>query len=89
MQTFFRHPATPIWLLLMIATGLSWWLGVDAGREEDLNYHLISTTLIIIAFIKVRFVMRYFMEVRTAPLSLRLICDAWIVVVCSAIVWLF
>ena len=89
MQTLFRHPATPIWLLLMMATGLSWWLGLGLEAEMQLDHRYISTTLIVIAFVKVRFVMRYFMEVRMAPLPLRLICDAWIVVVCSAIIWLF
>lgn len=93
MNSLIRHPATPIWLLLMLATGLSWWLGTgssaDSGDGEFINYRHISSLLMIIAFVKVRFVIRHFMEVRSAPLALRLVCDIWVVGVCMVVIGLY
>lgn len=84
-------PITAAWLLLMLATGLSWWLGQDHGLSgnQEGDYRAISCGLILIAFIKVRIVIRYFMEVRKAPLALRSICDAWVVLVCAVIIYLY
>ena len=89
MTTLLRHPATPIGVLLMVATSLSWWLGTGSSIESALDYRYVSTTLLLIAFVKVRFVIRHFMEVRTAPLALRLISDAWVIGVCGAIIGLY
>ncbi|MGR9090952.1 MAG: cytochrome C oxidase subunit IV family protein [Gammaproteobacteria bacterium] len=83
-----RNRVTPIWLLLVAATGLSWWIGSDGGGPET-DFRLVSTGLIAVAFIKVRFVLRYFMEVRTAALPLKLIADAWVVIVCGAVLALY
>jgi hypothetical protein len=75
---FLHHPATGVWLLLVIATLVSWWLGVAHGLHTVLNPAAITGGVMMIAFIKVRFVIRYFMEARDAPLPVRLIGDAWI-----------
>jgi len=84
-------PVSAAWVLLMLATSLSWWLGrghvSDSGQNSD--YRVVSSGLILIAFIKVRIVIRYFMEVRQAPLALKLVCDAWLVLVCGAIIYLY
>ena len=72
----------------MMATALSWWLGTDSlfiGR----SILAISTGLTVIAFLKVRFVIHYFMEIRYAPLALRLACDIWVVGICVAILALY
>lgn len=93
MPTLLRNPVTAVWFLLMLATCLSWSLGSDHGLSQDADggsdYRYLSTGLILIAFIKVRIVMRYFMEVRKAPLALRLICDGWVLLVCSVIIYLY
>ncbi len=84
-------PVSVAWLLLMLATCLSWWLGQDHGLSSghSSDYRIISSGLILIAFIKVRIVIRYFMEVRQAPQALRLVCDGWIILVCGAIIYLY
>lgn len=91
MSTFInlvRHPVTPVWLLLVCATALSWWMGNDsAALGIELRY--VSTALLVVAFIKVRFVIRFFMEVRHAPLALRLLADAWVFGVCAVLVALY
>ncbi len=91
MMGLLLKPITAAWLLLMLATGLSWWLGLDHGLGSDpqSDYRYLSSGLIFIAFIKVRIVIRYFMEVREAPLALKLVCDVWIVLVCGAIIYLY
>ena len=91
MMSLLLKPASAAWLLLMLATCLSWWLGQGHGfnAPQTSDYRLISSGLILIAFIKVRIVIRYFMEVRQAPLALKLVCDAWVVLVCGTIIYLY
>ena len=84
-----KHPATLVWTLLMIATALSWWLGADGGELKSVSIPALTVALMVIAFIKVRFVIHYFMEIRHAPLALRLVCDAWVVGICGAIIGLY
>lgn len=88
-RALLRHPATAVWLLLVFATGLSWWFGTDHGGHAD--QHPLRTTagLLLIAFIKVRFVILHFMEVRTAPLLIRLIGETWVIAVCAAILGVY
>jgi hypothetical protein len=87
MDVLLRNPVTTVWLLLVAATGLSWWLG--GGSREAEGYAVVSTALVVVAFVKVRFVIRYFMEVRGAGLPLRLACDSWVVGVCAAVLILY
>jgi hypothetical protein len=47
---------------------------------------LFAAVVMIIAFVKVRIVVREFMEVRRAPLALRLVLDIWGVAVCGTLV---
>jgi len=91
MMNLLLKPVSAAWLLLMLATCLSWWLGQDHGLSaaQTSDYRLISSGLMFIAFIKVRIVIRYFMEVRQAPLALKLVCDGWVVLVCGAILYLY
>jgi len=84
-------PVSATWLFLMLATSLSWWLGQDQAFSSDISsdYRIVSSGLMLIAFIKARIVIRYFMEVREAPLALKLVCDTWLVLVCGAIIYLY
>jgi len=88
ISTLLRNRVTPIWLLLVAATGLSWWMGSDGGTPGS-DLRLVSSALIAVAFIKVRFVLRYFMEIRTAALPLKLLADAWVLIVCGAVLALY
>lgn len=84
-----KHSATLVWALLMAATGLSWWLGADGGIVKSSSMPTLTSALIVIAFIKARFVLYYFMEIRYAPLALRVACDAWVIGICGAILGLY
>ncbi|MGH8595932.1 MAG: cytochrome C oxidase subunit IV family protein [Gammaproteobacteria bacterium] len=81
------HKITPIWLLLILATWLSWEFGHGLGFGS--RYDFATIAVMVIAFIKVRFVFLDFMEIRTAPQPLRLAFEAWTIVVCGAIIGLY
>jgi heme/copper-type cytochrome/quinol oxidase subunit 4 len=72
-----RERVTAVWALLVAATCTSTWL---------LSKGAISPTIAVIgifliAAVKVRFVVLDFMELRHAPLPVRVAAEAWVVVV--------
>jgi len=71
---------TAIWLILVTATAYSWTVGTEQFPSAS-ALEISSISLLLVAMFKVRLVIRYFMEVRGAPLALRLLCDAWVVIV--------
>ncbi|MBS1188443.1 MAG: hypothetical protein H6R10_235 [Rhodocyclaceae bacterium] len=80
MSALFLNPAHRAWLILMIATGVTWWLGeVGAAGTTAI------VALLAIAFAKGRLVILDFMELRGAPLMWRLLLEGWLVVVSSLI----
>ncbi|MDR3663480.1 MAG: cytochrome C oxidase subunit IV family protein [Mycobacterium sp.] len=80
-----RGRITAVWLVLITATLASWVLGV--GHELPHRYAAIC--IILIAFTKVHFVGRYFMELRHAPMALTAIFGIWNVVVAGVLVGLY
>jgi heme/copper-type cytochrome/quinol oxidase subunit 4 len=84
--TLFRTRATAVWVLLIVATIASWILGTDHGIS---NHTYASIAILLIAFIKVRFVGLYFMELREAPAVLRGLFEAYCFMVCTAVIVLF
>lgn len=75
-----RH-ATLIWMLLLAATGLSWWL----VERHGLAARLASSAALALAALKVRLVFLHFMELRTAPPRWRLAFEAWLLLFFSII----
>jgi caa(3)-type oxidase subunit IV len=86
MTALFRTPATAVWLLLITATGVSWALGTQHGMH---GHQLASVIILLIAFIKVRLVGLYFMELREAPNILRGLFEAYCLIVCALLVGVF
>lgn len=83
-----RNRVSVVWAMLVAATCLSWWMGNDAsGSAREIR--IISTALLVIAFVKVRFVISFFMEVREAGFFLRAIVDAWVFLVCAGLIGLY
>lgn len=74
-------PKAPVvvWVGLIVATLVSYWLGSDHGLSSAEARTLI---ILVVAFVKVRFVGLYFMELRGAPIVLRSLFEGWCVVVC-------
>ena len=77
---------TLILFVLAGATLLSWGMGHGAGFGDIRN---ASTSIIVLALIKIRYVILEFMELRHAPLLVRIVAEAWVAVVCLALVVLY
>lgn len=79
---------TVVWLALMALTVLSWLVGHD--------YHVVglerigaTTGILIFTFFKIRLVVIHFMEIKHAPLTLRLPFELWCVGVCGILIYMF
>lgn len=79
--------ATWVWFVLVAATACSWVLGTGGAAAESTR--LVTALLVGIALFKARLVIRYFMEVRQAALSLRILTDLWCAIVGVAIIALY
>jgi hypothetical protein len=77
-------PAFLPWLLLMGLTLISWWLGEGHGPGQA-----AAVAVLVVAFFKVGVVGAHFMELRCAPLPLRLIFNGWAVLVCSVLIGIY
>jgi len=88
MPVLTRTAVTPVWAGLILATAISWWLGHDQGLGAD-NLELATCLVMVVSFIKVRFVGLYFMELRHAPVWLRAAFEGWVVVVCAAVIGIY
>lgn len=77
--------ALAVWAGLVAATLVSWWLGIHEGSGAVDGASVATVFVIIIAFVKVRFVGRHFMGIRDAPLALRVGFDGYVVVICTAL----
>ena len=86
MQSLLISRATAIWALLVGATLLSWEFGHGVGFS-DIRHAGIA--ILIVAIVKVRFVILDFMEVRHAPVWMRMAGEAYCLVICAVLVTLF
>lgn len=86
MTSLLRTPATAVWLVLVTATAVSWALGSQHGTHD---HELASVIILLIAFIKVRLVGMYFMELREAPNVLRGLFEAYCLIVCALLLGVF
>jgi hypothetical protein len=84
MTAYLRNPLTYVWAFLTAITVASWWIGRGNGAEFQINAP-VTIGVLLIALIKSRCVIRYFMEVRAAPLWLRRVCDGWLIAVFGAL----
>ena len=87
MPYLLNHAVTKIWLLLIVATGLSWLMG--GNHETPLSAGQMARVVLIIALLKVRFVIQYFMEVKDAGKPLKWVTDAWVVSVVLVLLGLY
>ncbi|HWF54201.1 MAG TPA: cytochrome C oxidase subunit IV family protein [Solirubrobacteraceae bacterium] len=85
MTALLKSRVSLVWLGLIIATLISWRIGTDHG----VHAHLATTIVLLVAFVKVRFVGLYFMELRDAPLPLRGIFEGYCLVVCTTLIVLY
>ncbi|MGQ0481841.1 MAG: cytochrome C oxidase subunit IV family protein [Pseudonocardia sp.] len=81
-----RNRISVVWGVLIAATLLSWWLGTGHGFDSVVT---ASVSILVVAFVKVRLVGLYFMELRDSPLPLRAIFEAYCLVACGVVIGMF
>ena len=78
MNAYLRNPLTFVWAFLTVITVASWWISQVVGVHSQVNV-VATSGVLLIAAVKVHFVLRYFMEVRGAPVWLKRVTVGWLV----------
>lgn len=90
MRSLVWNLPSAVWAVLTLATLLSWWLATGQGAEAAPDASKQTGLIVLgLAFFKVRLVIRHFMEVAHAPIALKLILDAWLLIACGAVIGLY
>jgi len=76
------------WIALTASTLVAWRLTPGHTDASGLDTGLI-TGVVVLGLIKCRLIIRYFMEVRHAPLWLRITTDAWLAVIWIALLAIY
>lgn len=79
---------TAIWLILILASFLTWWLGTNDSRDQ-LSDRVMIAAVVVIAFLKAYLVGMEFMEVRGAPAVLRGLLTGWVGLLAVAVTTLY
>ena len=90
MTSAAARTVTYVWMILSAITVMSWWLAPGHARGAPAVPSVpITAAVVVLAFIKGRLIIQYFMEVRTAPRWLKLATDAWLTVLWVAILAIY
>lgn len=85
MSSLLRSRLTWVWLLLSAATLLSF----EVSGGSSVGIKLAGVAVIVVAFVKVRYVILEFMELRHAPRPFRIAAELWPLIICSALIVLY
>jgi heme/copper-type cytochrome/quinol oxidase subunit 4 len=85
LLTLLKNRISLIWLALIAATLISWWIGAGDAANPQLG----TAVVLCVVFIKVRFIGLYFMELRDAPLPLRLLFEGYCLIVCATLLVMY
>lgn len=80
---------TYVWLILSAITIVSWFLAPAHERGVAQASVAITLAVLLMAALKTRLIIRYFMDVRTAPMWLRISTDAWLVVLFGTVLGIY
>ncbi|WP_405137780.1 cytochrome C oxidase subunit IV family protein [Nocardia sp. NBC_01388] len=69
-----------VWIALMAITIVWWQLTPEDHGSATASGKVLVSAIAALGMIKSRLIIRYFMEIRTAPRWLRFTTDGWIVV---------
>ena len=86
MKDLLLSRTSAIWALLVAATLVSWELGHGVGFDDARS---AGAAILAVTFVKVRFVVLDFMEIRTAPRWMRAVLETWIVLCAALLIVLF
>jgi Prokaryotic Cytochrome C oxidase subunit IV len=74
-----RNRLLIVWAALTTITLLSWGIGSSHGSGTIRPDAAVALGAIAITLIKVRVIVREFMDVRSAPKKLKTVTDAWLI----------
>lgn len=86
LKSLLRARFVVVWFVLIAATLISWFLGTDQGFDST---GVVTTVVLVVAFVKVRLVGLDFMELRNAPLPLRLVFEVYCVALVAVLLGLY
>jgi hypothetical protein len=79
-----------VWLILVAISLAYLWIDQTASRRGFPTASTVVTVIAVcFALIKVRIIMREFMEVRNAPVVLRRLTDFWVVLMAIAMIGVY
>ena len=73
-----------VWVILAALTLAYLWIDHSAGGLLK-SSAVVTSSVIVIALVKVRIIFREFMEVRDAPVLLCRLTDAWVVLIAAVL----
>jgi Prokaryotic Cytochrome C oxidase subunit IV len=73
-----------VWVVLASLTLAYLWIDHSVDRANTASA-VVTSSVIVIAVVKVRIIFREFMEVRQAPALLCRLTDAWIVLIAASL----
>jgi Prokaryotic Cytochrome C oxidase subunit IV len=80
----FNRRLLVVWVVLASLTLGYLWIDHSIGGSLRSNA-VVTSSVIVIALIKVRIIFREFMEVRHAPVLLRRLTDVWVFVIAAGL----
>ena len=81
---------TSAWIVLCVIAIISWWLAPGhAHGAPAVGSVPITVAVILLGLVKGRLIIRYFMEVRTAPRWLKLATDAWLTILWTGVLAIY
>lgn len=83
-----RH-ITIAWIVLCALTIGSWWLSPAHAGAPPAPSLAITLAVIVVGFVKSRLIIRYFMDVSTAPRWLKLATDGWLIVLWGGVLVIY
>jgi heme/copper-type cytochrome/quinol oxidase subunit 4 len=86
LKLFALNSITIVWGFLFLGTVTSWLL---APKENYLDPLIPGLIIILIAFVKVRLILLYFMELRIAPQPWRGLFEVWMATACAIVVFFY
>ena len=90
MTTTAARTTTYAWIVLSAITIVSKWLAPGHAHGATAVASVpITVAVIVLAFIKGRLIIQYFMEVRTDPRWLKLFTDAWLTILWAGVLAIY
>jgi Prokaryotic Cytochrome C oxidase subunit IV len=80
---------TIAWIVLCAITLATWWLSPAHSAAAAVASVSVTAAVVALGLIKSRLIIRYFMEVRTAPRWLRMATDGWLVVLWGGVLAIY